>query len=62
MYKLSDGNGLQLRCMPNGSKQWLLDYLKPSNKKRTSLSFGSFPGVSLAQARKKRDEVSEGVV
>ena len=23
IYKLSDGNGLQLRIMPNGSKQWL---------------------------------------
>lgn len=26
-YKLSDGDGLQLRVMPNGSKQWLLDYI-----------------------------------
>ncbi len=25
IYKLSDGDGLQLRIMPNGSKQWLLD-------------------------------------
>lgn len=54
MYKLSDGNGLQLRIMPNGSKQWLLDYLKPYNKKRTSISFGAYPEVSLANARKKR--------
>jgi len=23
IYKLSDGNSLQLRIMPNGSKQWL---------------------------------------
>ncbi|MFT5718773.1 MAG: hypothetical protein ACI9T7_002980, partial [Oleiphilaceae bacterium] len=41
-----------LRIMPNGSKQWLLDYLKPYNKKRTSISLGSYPEVSLANARK----------
>ncbi|ALO34615.1 hypothetical protein CMT41_07710 [Colwellia sp. MT41] len=59
MYKLSDGNGLQLRVMPNGSKQWLLDYLKPYNKKRTSISLGSYPETSLANARKKREHARE---
>ena len=54
IYKLSDGDGLQLRVMPNGSKQWLLDYIKPINKKRTSMTFGKYPAVSLAEARKKR--------
>jgi integrase len=53
-YKLSDGDGLQLRVMPNGSKQWLLDYIKPISKKRTSMTFGKYPEVSLAEARKKR--------
>lgn len=54
LYKLSDGDGLQLRVMPNGSKQWLLDYFKPYTKKRTSFSLGSYPDVSLANARAKR--------
>lgn len=54
LYKLSDGEGLQLRVMPNGSKQWLLDYQRPITKKRTSLSLGAFPDVSLADARKRR--------
>lgn len=58
-YKLSDGDGLQLRVMPNSSKQWLLDYIKPINKKRTSLSLGAYPEVSLAQARKKRTTAKE---
>jgi len=40
--------------MPNGSKQWLLNYIKPISKKRTSLTFGKYPEVSLAEARKKR--------
>jgi len=42
IYKLSDGVGLQLRIMPNGSKQWLLDYIKPFTKKCTSLSLGAY--------------------
>lgn len=54
IYKLSDGDGLQLRIMPNGSKQWLLDYFKPFTKKRTSLSLGAYPEVSILEARKKR--------
>lgn len=55
VYTLSDGGGLQLRVKPNGSKLWLLDYLRPYTKKRTSLSFGSYPAVSIAEARKARD-------
>ncbi|MBL4899530.1 MAG: integrase arm-type DNA-binding domain-containing protein, partial [Colwellia sp.] len=54
LYKLSDGEGLQLRVMPNGSKQWLLDYQRPITKKRTSLSLGSYPDVSIADARKRK--------
>jgi integrase len=54
VYNLADGEGLQLRIKPNGSKLWLLDYYRPYTKKRTSLSFGNYPEVSLAQARKKR--------
>lgn len=56
VYSLSDGGGLQLRVKPNGSKLWLFDYFRPFTKVRTSLSFGSYPEVSIADARKKRDE------
>jgi len=59
VYALSDGGGLQLRVKPNGSKLWLLDYHRPYTKKRTSLSFGSFPEVSLAEARDKRKRARE---
>ena len=58
-YTLSDGRGLQLRVKPNGSKLWLLDYRRPYTKKRTCLSFGSFKDVSLAEARRLRDEARE---
>ncbi len=59
VYTLSDGGGLQLRIKPNGSKLWLLDYLRPYTKKRTCLSFGSFPAISLAEARNKREAAKE---
>jgi integrase len=55
-YKLSDGGGLQLRIRPNGTKTWLLDYLKPFTKNRTSMSFGPYPDITLAEARQKRQE------
>ncbi len=54
VYSLSDGGGLQLRVKTNGSKLWLFDYYRPYTKKRTSLSFGSFPSVTIAEARAKR--------
>jgi integrase len=53
-YKLADGGGLKLRVRPNGTKTWLFDYFKPYIKKRTTLSLGSYPEVSLADARTKR--------
>ena len=50
---------MQLRVKPNGSKLWLLDYQRPYTKKRTSLSLGSYPIVTLALARSKKDEAKK---
>jgi hypothetical protein len=55
-YNLADGGGLALRIKPNGSKYWILNYSRPYNKKRSNLGLGTFPGVSLADARRKREE------
>ncbi len=55
-YSLNDGDGLSLRVRPNGSKSWFFTYLVPVTKKRFKIGFGSYPEVSLAQARKKREE------
>ncbi|OPX54873.1 Integrase [Oceanospirillum multiglobuliferum] len=55
-YSLSDGNGLALRVKPNGSKLWLFNYTPPFKKNRTNISFGSYPDISLADARKKSAE------
>ena len=58
-YTLADGNGLQLRVRPNGSKLWVLKYSQPYTKKRTNLGLGKYPDVTLAQARLKRKEARE---
>jgi len=51
--KMSDGGGLQLWIMPNGSKLWRLAYR--FMRKPKSLSFGRYPIVTLAEARDSRD-------
>lgn len=55
-YSLSDGSGLQLCIRPNGTKSWIFKYYKPFTKKRTNLSFGQYPQITLAAARAKREE------
>ncbi|WP_337221283.1 integrase domain-containing protein [Vibrio cholerae] len=51
-YYLVDGQGLKLRVLASGSKQWLFNYYRPTNGKRANLNLGRFPDVSLVQARK----------
>ena len=54
--KLIDGQGLYLLVTPNGSKLWRFNYYKPITKKRTEMSLGAYPDVSLQEARQKRTE------
>ena len=58
-YKLSDGGGLYLEVSRIGekgtSKLWRMK-IRQANGKEGRLSFGSYPTVSIADARKKRDE------
>lgn len=64
-YILTDGGGLQMRVRANGSKLWNFNYIQPVTKKRLNMSLGTFPEVSLAQARKRtidaRALVAEGI-
>ncbi|MBL4826836.1 MAG: tyrosine-type recombinase/integrase [Spongiibacteraceae bacterium] len=55
-YNLADGDGLSLRVKPNGSKLWLFNYYRPHTKKRANVGFGSYPSVSLANARNRRKD------
>lgn len=52
--KHSDSGGLFLLVNPAGSKLWRLAYRYDGKQK--GLTFGSYPAVSLADARRKRDE------
>lgn len=52
-YNLADGGGLQLRVRPSGAKLWLFNYSRPYTKKRANLSLGSYPDVTLTDARKE---------
>ena len=56
VQKLSDGNGLFLIISKTGDKNWRYDYSRPYTKKRNSLSFGSYPTITLADARIKRED------
>lgn len=53
-YKLSDAQGLYLLIKPNGSKLWQLKYRFGGKEKK--LAFGPYPTVTLANARKLREE------
>ena len=56
---LFDGDGLELKINPTGTKKWLLKYYRPFTKKRTNLTFGVYPDISLADARKLRAKAKE---
>ena len=53
-YKLSDGGGMYLEVMPNGSKYWRLKYRFEAKEKK--LALGVYPDVSLALARERRQD------
>ncbi|MBD2805433.1 integrase arm-type DNA-binding domain-containing protein, partial [Xenorhabdus sp. ZM] len=59
-FKLSDGGGLYLLVKVNGSKYWRLKYRIAGKEKL--LAIGTFPLISLAEARKKRDEAKRLLV
>lgn len=53
-YKVTDGDGLHLLVSPAGGKLWRLAYR--FNGVQKQLAFGSYPDISLADARTKRDK------
>ena len=56
---LFDGDGLILRIAPlskGGKKNWYFRYAVPVTKKRTKVSLGTYPHLTLARARALRDE------
>lgn len=52
--KLSDGDGMYLLITPNGGRYWRLKYRFEGKEKL--LALGTYPEISLAEARVRRDE------
>ena len=52
--RLADAGGLYLEVTPNGSRRWFVKYRFGGKEKR--LAAGSYPEVTLKDARKARDE------
>jgi hypothetical protein len=58
-YKLFDGGGLFLLVTPTGGKLWHFKYRFDQKEKK--LTFGSFPEISLADARQRREEARKQI-
>lgn len=52
IYRLKDGDGLFLQIEPNGGKYWRLRYFFAGKEKM--LALGTFPEISLNDARERR--------
>jgi integrase len=58
-YKLTDGEGMYLLVSPNGGKYWRLKY-RFAGKEKT-LALGTYPTLSLAEAREKRFDAKKQI-
>lgn len=54
-YRLADGRGLHLHIAPTGGKWWRMRYRYAGKEKM--LSLGTYPDVTLKEARQRRDEI-----
>ena len=54
-YKLGDGGGLYIEVTPDSRLLWRMKFTRDG--KDSSVSFGAYPGVSIAMVRNERDMV-----
>jgi integrase len=55
--RLTDGGGLYLEVSPSGTKRWFWKFYPDGKESR--LALGSYPKLSLKEARKARDEAKK---
>lgn len=60
-YRLYDGGGLVLNVSKSGTKTWYYQYKHPITNKADMYKIGRYPAVSLADARKQRQNC-EGLI
>ena len=58
-YAVSDGRGLALEMMATGAASWRYRYQLHGKTEKVSL--GSYPALSLKEARQKRDALAADV-
>lgn len=58
-YKLADSGGLYLFITPAGSKSWRANYQR--NGKQATRTYGQWPAVSLADARKAHAQAKDAI-
>jgi integrase len=58
-FKITDSQGLYVVVTPSGGRLFRFDY--QFEKKRQTLSFGRWPTISLAVARRRRDRANEAL-
>ncbi len=62
---MNDGLGLYLKTKPSGAKSWVFRYRSPITHKKRDMGLGSFPIITLAQARQEtlrlRLQISQGI-
>lgn len=56
-YKMGDAGGLFLLVQPSGGKLWRLKFRVAGKEKK--LALGTYPEVSLGEARRRRDDARE---
>lgn len=54
VVRVWDGDGLHIECRPTGSKLWIFKFSIGNRPRR--MSFGTYPAVSLKEARQRRDD------
>ena len=62
---MNDGLGLYLKTKPSGAKSWVFRYRSPITHKKRDMGLGSFPVITLSQARQEtlrlRLQISQGI-
>ena len=62
---MNDGLGLYFKTKPSGAKSWVFRYRSPITHKKRDMGLGSFPIITLAQARQEtlrlRLQISQGI-
>lgn len=61
MYRLPDGAGLAIKVLTSGSKSWEYRYVNPETLKYDTMIIGSYPEISLAQAREIHQDLRSQV-